>query len=70
MSIPTDVIRKHRNCKHCGAGYEKNKGYAWHKDRWGRIGHYCHFCYNAIQYAEKTLFVERKQILNNRRWGI
>jgi len=53
MSILTDLI-KHRTCKFCGRGAEDNKGHSWHKDRWGRLGYYCHLCYDCILYAEKS----------------
>lgn len=45
------VLKYDRRCKHCNA----NKSRIWHKDKWGSIGWYCHHCYNAIKYGERSI---------------
>ncbi len=38
-----------RNCKYCGV----DDTMTWHRDKWGRIGYYCHLCYNCISSKER-----------------
>ena len=45
------VLKYDRRCKHCNA----NETRIWHRDRWGRIGWYCHLCYTCIDYIEKKI---------------
>lgn len=53
-------INHPRTCKFC----RSKKSIVWHLDKWGDIGWYCHLCYNAITYAEKTIndFLKRTRI--------
>ena len=42
-----------RNCKLCHSF--KSAYNIWHRDQWGRLGWYCHHCYNAIKYGERSI---------------
>jgi hypothetical protein len=49
------MIMKGRKCKHC----DTTTSMTWCRDQWGRLGWYCHDCYNAITLMERRMELKK-----------